>query len=214
MTNRSDQNRSGRGETGDVRPTEHAAVDPAAAAKQDQVRADHRALEESARRVESSVSSEVRNTPIQQADPGSAARESHGSSGGRGEVRIAAPEHAVTDPVGAAVQNQVRTDHDALEESARRVESSVTADVRNTPIQHANDAGRDASNTAGTTEDRPRAGLRPVAVDSAAAARMDRVKEDHDALEESARRVESSVPSDVRNTPVQPVDRNGSRKDR
>jgi hypothetical protein len=46
----------------------HAAVDPAAAAKQEQVKADHAALEESARRVESSVSSAVRDTPIRPAD--------------------------------------------------------------------------------------------------------------------------------------------------
>lgn len=45
------------------------------------------------------------------------------------------PEHAETDPRDAALQEQVRADHDALEESARRVEASVPASVRDTPVR-------------------------------------------------------------------------------
>jgi hypothetical protein len=44
-----------------------------------------------------------------------------------------------------------------------------------------------------------------TSVDPNAAAKQDQVKRDHDALEASARRVESSVPSQVRDTPVQPM---------
>ena len=47
-------------------------------------------------------------------------------NGGRiGEVRHANPDNAAVDPRAAAQQDQVRADHDALEEQARRVESSV-----------------------------------------------------------------------------------------
>jgi len=45
------------------------------------------------------------------------------------------PDHAATDPRAAAQQDQVKRDHDALEESSRRVESSVPPDVRDTPIR-------------------------------------------------------------------------------
>ena len=76
----------------------NAATDPRAAAKQDQVKRDHDVLEESARRVQSSVSA-----PDHRPDP----------------------NHAATDPRAAAKQEQVKRDHDELEESARRVEESV-----------------------------------------------------------------------------------------
>lgn len=45
-----------------------------------------------------------------------------------------------TDPDAAAIQDQVKADHDALAAQARRVESSVPADVRDTPVQPADDA--------------------------------------------------------------------------
>ena len=35
------------------------------------------------------------------------------------------PDHAATDPRAAAQQDQIKRDHDALEESRRRVESST-----------------------------------------------------------------------------------------
>jgi hypothetical protein len=38
------------------------------------------------------------------------------------------PEHAATDSNAAAKQDQVKADHAALEESARRVEASVPSD--------------------------------------------------------------------------------------
>jgi len=91
---------------------DHAATDPRAAAQQEQVRADHDALEEQARRVEASVP---------------------GGTGGTAD-----PGRAATDPEAAAVQDRVRADHDRMQESARRVEASVPADVRDTPIQAAN----------------------------------------------------------------------------
>jgi hypothetical protein len=47
---------------------------------------------------------------------------------------------------------------------------------------------------------------RGAATDPRAAAKQEQVKADRDALERSARRVEASVPSDVRETPVQPAD--------
>jgi hypothetical protein len=38
------------------------------------------------------------------------------------------PDHAATDPRTAAKQEQVKRDHAALEESARRVDASVSSD--------------------------------------------------------------------------------------
>jgi hypothetical protein len=46
-------------------------------------------------------------------------------SGSTGDVRHADPDNAATDRNAAAAQDQVKQDHDVLEESARRVESSV-----------------------------------------------------------------------------------------
>lgn len=42
-------------------------------------------------------------------------------------VRQHNPDNAATDPNAAAQQNQVKADHDALQEQARRVEASVPA---------------------------------------------------------------------------------------
>jgi hypothetical protein len=93
-----------------------------------------------------------------------------------GEIRPVDPENAATDPRAAAQQDQIKADHEALQQSARRVESSVQGSARDT-----------------------------AATDPAAAALQDRTKADHDRLQESARRVESSVPADVRDTPIQPA---------
>jgi hypothetical protein len=111
MTSSNDPNDRG---THRVNP-DNAATDPRAAAQQDQVKADHDALEEQARRVEASIPSDVRD-----------------------------PNRAATDPRDAAQQAQIRADHDRLEESARRVEASVPAEVRDTPIQRA-DLGVEAT---------------------------------------------------------------------
>lgn len=93
----------------------HAATDPRAAAQQEQVKADHDALEESARRVESSA--------------------------GGSNARVG---DAATDPAAARKQEQVKADHEALAASARRVEASVSPEVRDRPIEHTdlNAAGR------------------------------------------------------------------------
>ena len=184
MTSGNDQNGgSNSGNSGGVRHADpqQAAVDAGAAAQQDQVKADRDALQESAQRVDSSIPAGVRDTPVAQGNAGGA-----------------------VDSAAAALQDQVRADHDALQASARRVESSVSADVRDTPIQRADQGigsgdenrGSDVRNT-----DTP-----PAAVDADAAALQDRVKADHDVLQDSARRVAASVPAGVRDTPVQPSD--------
>lgn len=108
------------------------------------------------------------------------------------EVRHADPDRAATDPRAAAQQDQVKADHDALLEQSRRVESSVSQSVRDTPVQQS---------SANDTSVPHRTDVQ-VATDPQAAAQQDRVKADHDALEESARRVKASVPADVRDTPV------------
>jgi hypothetical protein len=95
---------------------------------------------------------------------------------------MANPDKAATDPNAAAAQEQVKRDHDRLEDSARRVEASV----RNT------DGG--------------------AATDPDAAAKQDRVREDRDRLQESARRIEASVSDEVRNTPVQRAERDEERR--
>ncbi|HEX6097377.1 MAG TPA: hypothetical protein VF432_13695 [Thermoanaerobaculia bacterium] len=41
-------------------------------------------------------------------------------------THTANPDHAATDPRNAAKQDQIRADHDALQESARRVDASVS----------------------------------------------------------------------------------------
>ena len=86
------------------------------------------------------------------------------------------PSNAATDPRAAAKQDQVKADHDALEESARRVESSVPANVRDTPIQQANTDATTTGDNTGNADD---------AHANAEAAR------------ESARRVEQSTPESV-----------------
>lgn len=116
------------------------------------------------------------------------------SKSGSGEIHRANPHDAAVDAVAAAQQDQVKADHDALQESARRVDASVSEDVRNTPIQAAHRAGSDGD-----------LGKNVAATDAAAVAKQEQVKADHDALEESARRVEASVTSDVRNRPIQPA---------
>ena len=196
MSNADD--RDHRGRTGNVQKPDpnNAAVDPKAAARQDQVKADHDALQESARRVNSSVSSDVRETPVQPIG-----RDAGGSSGSAGRVD---PDRAATDPQAAATQDQIREDHDRLEESARRVDASVPASVRNTPIRHTEPADRGTTGSSGGT--RPSNPMQ-VTTDTDTSAKQEREKTDHDALEESAKRVKASVPADVRNTPVQPADR-------
>ena len=124
-----------------------------------------------------------------------------------GDVQKPDPNNAAVDPSAAAQQNQVKADHDALQESARRVQSSVSSDVRDTPVQPAERAqrGRSAA-TEHVNPDR-------AAPDPRAAATQDQTKADHDQLEESARRVDASVPASVRNTPVQPVKSGTNRAD-
>lgn len=191
-------NDGGKGrKAGDVQKPDpnNAAVDPNAAARQDQIKADHDALQESARRVKSSVPSDVRETPVQPAERGLG---SSSNTAGRGN-----PERAATDPRAAATQEQTKANHDRLQESARRVDASVPASVRNTPIQHSDTSTRATTGNRG--DDVQRSNAPQVETDPRAAAKLDRVKADDDALEKSAQRVKASVPADVRNTPVQPV---------
>jgi hypothetical protein len=115
------------------------------------------------------------------------------------------------DPNNAASQDQVKRDHDALEESARRVEASVPSnqqpatDSRNAAKQDQVRADHDAL---ADSARRVESSASQPTTDPDAAAKQDRVRADHDRLEESARRVEASVPADVRNTPVQPAQAN------
>lgn len=101
----------------------------------------------------------------------------HDERDGR-DQRHADPHDAATDPRAAAKQDQVRRDHDALQESARRVEASVSSSVRDTPVRSS---------------------------DLVTSAQQEQMREDHDVLQESARRVAASVPANVRDTPVQPA---------
>lgn len=101
-----------------------------------------------------------------------------GNGGNSGDVRHVNPDNAATDPRAAAQQEEVRANHDALQEQARRVEASVPSGDLRDPQQ--------------------------AATDPDAAAAQDRVKADHDAMQAQSRRVEASVPADVRDTPVQP----------
>lgn len=107
----------------------------------------------------------------------------------RVEASVPSNQQAATDPAAAAKQDQVRADHDRLQESARRVENSVSADVRDTPVQPADNYVDDGRGNAGSAREH-----------------ADSARANADAARESARRVENSVPADVRNTPVQPVD--------
>ena len=85
------------------------------------------------------------------------------------DVRRANTERPAVDREAARRQDEVKANHDALEAQARRVESSVSADVRSTPIGEMNRS------------------------DFEAAANQSRVHADHDAMEASARRVSASV---------------------
>lgn len=94
-----------------------------------------------------------------------------------GGTRPIDPENAATDPRAAAQQDQIRADHEALQEASRRVQSSVPPDVRDTPIQPANFAG---------------------AIDEAQLDRdLDDARRHADQVRETARRLEESVPEEV-----------------
>jgi hypothetical protein len=114
--------------------------------KQDEVKANRDALRDQERRVDASVSADVRNTPVQSgADRANTAsqdqvRADHDAladQARRVEASVPANGDAATDPNAAATQDRVKADHDRMQESARRVEASVPADVRDTPIKRA-----------------------------------------------------------------------------
>jgi hypothetical protein len=81
-------------------------------------------------------------------------------------------QNAATDPQAAAKQDQVKRDHDVLEESARRVEASVPSHVRDTPIQPS-DAAENTAQPARNADD---------------------ARRNADAARDSARRVDESIP--------------------
>ncbi|HUR81425.1 MAG TPA: hypothetical protein VM733_11700 [Thermoanaerobaculia bacterium] len=58
-----------------VPANDRAATDPRAAAVQDRVHSDHDRMQEESRRIAASVPSDVRDTPIQPANPGNAAND-------------------------------------------------------------------------------------------------------------------------------------------
>jgi hypothetical protein len=75
--------------------------------------------------------------------------------GREGEVREARPENATRDPEAAARQEQVQRDSDALRESARRVEASTPANVRDRSVQDiTRDIERNTDRTRDTGADR------------------------------------------------------------
>ena len=133
------------------------------------------------------------------------------NTGKTGEVRHADPNNAATDPRAAAQQDQIKADHDALQRSAERTNAPSTpaTDPRAAAKQDQVRAVHDAMQRSATRSDSR--DMQP-ATDASAAAKQDRVKADHDALQASAQRVKSSVPADVRNTPVQPSDENRNPK--
>jgi hypothetical protein len=126
--------------------------------------------------VESSVSADVRNTPIRGSDSAGPAQTS--TTGRIGEVRRANPNDAATDPVDAAKQEQVRADHDALQASADRVDASLAAGVRDTPIQHTDASSRASEDTTEVTRN------------------GDLARANADAARDSAARVDRSVADD------------------
>ncbi len=71
------------------------------------------------------------------------------------ETHQADPSHAATDRGAAAQQEQVKRDHDRLEESARRVESSVPSSGAATDAGAAEQQDRVAGN-AGALRDSAR----------------------------------------------------------
>ena len=65
------------------------------------------------------------------------------------ETHHANPDHAATDPAAAARQDQVKADHAALEESARRIDATVNENsTRTDPQASARDAQRRADHDA------------------------------------------------------------------
>ncbi len=142
-----------------------------------------------------------------------------GNRGNSGDVQRADPNNAATDANLAARQDQVKANRDALEEQGRRVDASVSADVRDTPVQGMGDtdrtnadrqdqikADRDALQEQARRVDASIPANGEAATDPDAAASQDQVKADHDRMEEASRRIQASVPADVRDTPVQPAD--------
>ena len=122
----------------------------------------------------------------------------------RDDVHRTNPDHAATDPRAAAQQDQVKRDHDLLEESARRVESSVSSDVRDTPVQPANRGADEARENADAARDSARRVESSVSSETRdtpvqpANRGADEARENADAARDSARRVDESVNRDRR----------------
>ncbi|HEX8618931.1 MAG TPA: hypothetical protein VF911_15215 [Thermoanaerobaculia bacterium] len=148
-----DQNDSGNSGNVQRANPDNAATDTNLAAQQDQVRANRDALQEQERRVDASVSSETRDTPVQpmgdtnrdNADRQDQMKADHDAlqeQARRVDASMPANGEAATDPDAAAMQDRVKADHDQMQEASRRIQASVPAEVRDTPVQPA-DTSRD-----------------------------------------------------------------------
>ena len=121
----------------DRRPDpDNAATDPRAAAQQDQVKRDHDALEEQARRVEASVPSNQQPAT----DPDAAAKQDQVRADhdrmqeSARRVEASVPADVRDTPVqpaniGTQATDEARANADAARDSARRVADSVTNPV-------------------------------------------------------------------------------------
>ena len=136
--------------------------------------------------------------------------------GSTGDVRRVNPDNAATDPNAAAQQNQVKADHDALQESARRVQSSVPSnqqpatDPDAAATQDRVKADRDRlqesarrveSSVSADVRDTPvqpaNLGTTATGDDAQSIRNVDEARRNADAARESARRVEQSVPEEL-----------------
>jgi hypothetical protein len=127
------------------------------------------------------------------------------NGGTRGEVQHADPERAATDPRAAAQQEQVKRDHDQLEESARRVDASVASgggaatDRDAAAKQDRVKADHDAlQESARRVEASVPADVRDTPVQPANFTQgADEARANADAMRDSARRVEDSLPEET-----------------
>lgn len=144
------------------------------------------------------------------------------SGGPEGEVRRPNPDNAATDPNAAAQQDRMRADHDALQESARRVDASApnggaaidreAADTQDrVHAEHdrmQESARRVEASVPADVRDTPiqaaNLGTTPTEDNSQAVRDSNSARDNADAARQSAREVQQSVPHEA--------DRNNNRR--
>lgn len=104
---------------------------------------------------------------------------------GHGDEHHVNPDHAATDPRAAAQQEQVKADKSALEDQSRRVEASVPAGVRDTPVQPSNAAGQATEDTAQSVRNTDLAHINAEASRESARRVQDSVDHDRDTRKEN-----------------------------